>query len=475
MLIALHKNARTTPAVRAEIAASDEPASILAQRFGITEQTVYKWKKRDVFADRSHTAHRLQTVLTPAQETVVVHLRRTLLLPLDDLLAVTREFICPHVSRSGLDRCLRRHGAGNLNALKPQEPAVAHKAFKSYEPGYVHMDVKYLPQMQDESSRRYLFVAIDRATRWVFVQLKSNKTAASAQAFLKALHKACPIRINKLLTDNGKEFTDRLFASKEREPSGNHEFDQLCRELGIEHRLTKPRTPRTNGMVERFNGRIADVLKTHRFNSREDMEETLLRYVALYNHQLPQSALKSSTPMQAMKDWYQTHPHLFHKRPYDRTGCDTYVTDNILKSLKDIILLSGLDPEHFADRWESNTRAIKTWLGTGDLRKVILEIYNPATDKLVTRWDIDIVYGWSDGDGSFWTDTEQLKYAIKKAGLLPSQAKYKLMLDTKPGRPDVEGWSKGSYRSTDGMVKQSLGSTVEHSGLAGQAGYWRQR
>lgn len=324
MLIALHKNARTTPAVRAEIAASNEPASVLAQRFGITEQTVYKWKKRSVFADRSHTAHRLQTVLTPAQETVVVHLRRTLLLPLDDLLAVTREFICPNVSRSGLDRCLRRHGAGNLNALKPREPAVAHKAFKSYEPGYVHMDVKYLPQMQDESQRRYLFVAIDRATRWVFVQFKANKTAASARAFLKALHKACPIRINKLLTDNGKEFTDRLFASREREPSGHHEFDQLCQELGIEHRLTKPRTPRTNGMVERFNGRIADVLKTHRFNSREDMEQTLLRYVALYNHQLPQSALKSSTPMQAMKEWYQTHPHLFHKRPYDRPGCDMY-------------------------------------------------------------------------------------------------------------------------------------------------------
>ncbi len=107
MLIALHKNARTTPALRAEIAASSETAPVLAQRYGITEQTVYKWKKREVFGDRSHTAHHLQTVLTPAQETVVVHLRRTLLLPLDDLLAVTREFICPHVSRSGLDRCLR--------------------------------------------------------------------------------------------------------------------------------------------------------------------------------------------------------------------------------------------------------------------------------------------------------------------------------------------------------------------------------
>ena len=323
MLIALHKNARTTPAVRAEIAASNETAKVLAQRHGTTEQTVYKWKKRDSVLDRSHTAHRLQTQLTPAQESVVVHLRRTLLLPLDDLLAVTREFICESVSRSGLDRCLRRHGVGNLHALKPKEPAQPHKAFKSYEPGFLHMDVKYLPQMQDETQRRYLFVAIDRATRWVFVAIKPNKTAASARAFLKALHKACPIKITRLLTDNGKEFTDRLFASRERQPSGNHEFDQLCQALGIEHRLIRPRTPRTNGMVERFNGRIADVLKTHRFSSSEDLEQTLLRYVALYNHQLPQSALKSKTPMQAMKGWYRECPDLFHKRPYDRPGCDS--------------------------------------------------------------------------------------------------------------------------------------------------------
>ncbi len=286
MQIALHKNARTTPAVRAEIAASHESASALATRFGVTEQTIYKWKKRESVQDRSHTAHRLQTQLTPAQEIVVVHLRRALLLPLDDLLAVTHEFISEKVSRSGLDRCLRRHGVGNLNALKPTEPAQPHKAFKSYVPGYLHMDVKYLPQMQDEAKRRYLFVAIDRATRWVFVQIKSNKTAANAKAFLKALHKACPIKITKLLTDNGKEFTDRLFASRERQPSGNHEFDQLCEQLGIEHRLTKPRTPKTNGMVERFNGRIADVLKTHRFNSAQDLEQTLVRYVGLYDHQL---------------------------------------------------------------------------------------------------------------------------------------------------------------------------------------------
>ena len=323
MMIALHKNARTTPAIRAEIAASTDSAASLAQRFGISEATVYKWKKRTSFQDCSHTAHRLQTTLTPAQERVVVELRRTLLLPLDDLLAVTREFICAQATRSGLDRCLRRHGLGNLQALKPAAPREPHKSFKHYEPGYLHMDVKYLPQMADETQRRYMFVAIDRATRWVFVAIKKNKTAASAKAFLSALHKACPIRIQKLLTDNGKEFTDRLFASRQRQPSGQHEFDQLCKTLGIEHRLTKPRTPRTNGMVERFNGRIADVLKTHRFLSGQDLEQTLIRYVALYNHHLPQSALKSKTPVQTMKDWYASHPQLFIKRPYDRPGCDT--------------------------------------------------------------------------------------------------------------------------------------------------------
>src|SRR6056297_1443430 len=116
MLISLHKQATTTPKVRAAIQASDEPAWKVAERHGISEQTVWKWRNRDNVHDRSHTAHRLQTTLTPAQEAVAVSLRKTLLLPLDDLLSVVREFLNPNVSRSGLDRCLRRHGVGNLQA-----------------------------------------------------------------------------------------------------------------------------------------------------------------------------------------------------------------------------------------------------------------------------------------------------------------------------------------------------------------------
>ncbi len=75
---------------------------------------MWKWRKRDSVHDRSHTPHKLQTTLTPAQEAVAVSLRMALLLPFDDLLAVVREFLNPDVSRSGLDRCLRRHGMSKL-------------------------------------------------------------------------------------------------------------------------------------------------------------------------------------------------------------------------------------------------------------------------------------------------------------------------------------------------------------------------
>ncbi|BCL77050.1 IS481 family transposase [Jeongeupia sp. HS-3] len=323
MIVQLHQRARTTSAIRAEIqtAPTSIPNTELACRYGVTVDTIRKWRQRQDVQDRSHTAHRLQTTLTPAQEAVAVQLRQTLKLGLDDLLVVIREFLHPTVSRSGLDRCLRRHGVGSLHALEPTQRARNSKPFKDYDPGFVHVDVKYLPQMPDETTRRYLFVAIDRATRWVFVQIKPNKTAASAKAFLAALAKAIPFKLQILLTDNGSEFTDRLF-NKTKTASGEHEFDRLCTALNIEHRLTKPRHPQTNGMVERFNGRISEVLATHRFQSGEDLAQTLQRYVWLYNQHLPQLALQHRTPLQAMKDWQQRRPDLFVKRVVNRPGLD---------------------------------------------------------------------------------------------------------------------------------------------------------
>lgn len=159
---------------------------------------------------------------------------------------------------------------------------------------------------------------------------------------------------------------------------------------------------------------------------------------------------------------------------YSRTNSVTYVADNILKSLKDIIRLSGLDPSNFVDDLPTYMLAVKTWLESEDLEKVLLYIYDPVTNDLITRWDVDVQYSWSSGDGNFWTDTEMLKNAIRKAGVAPSSATYEIRLRTRPGRPDVVGWSKAAARSTAGMVRQSLGSTVEHNGLGAAASYWRK-
>jgi transposase InsO family protein len=67
----------------------------------------------------------------------------------------------------------------------------------------------------------------------------------------------------------------------------------------------------TNGMMERFNGQIEDILQSHRFRSGDGLEQTLVRYVCLYNGQLPQSVLNGRMPIDALKDWHRQNPELF--------------------------------------------------------------------------------------------------------------------------------------------------------------------
>jgi transposase InsO family protein len=336
MNIRLHKNARTTPAIRREIQA--QPASIsnraLAEQYRIHYHTVAKWRKREDVEDASHQPHTLHTTLTPAQEKIVLALRESLLLPLDDLLAVTREFINPDVSRSGINRLLKRFSMPSLKALQAaQQASEQHppKRFKDYEPGYVHVDVKYLPQMPDEDRRRYLFAAIDRATRWVYIEILDDKSAASAQGFFQRLIDKTPFVIRTVLTDNGKEFTDRFCATGEREPTGQHLFDQVCHTHDIEHRLIKAKHPQTNGMIERFNGRIADVLATTRFDSSQSLAKTLENYVQVYNQHIPQKALGHIAPLQAMKNWYSKQPELFHKPLDNLTELDNYKLKRLIE------------------------------------------------------------------------------------------------------------------------------------------------
>lgn len=235
-------------------------------RFNVSIPSIIKWKRRDAVEDSSHTAHCLQTTLTPVQECIAVELCKLLKLSLNDLLVEGLEFLNPAVSRAGLDCCLRRHGMNCLRDLAPAAPTKCPaKPFKAYGPGDFHLGVKYLPQMPDESARRYLFIASTVPSVGYLCRSKRTRLPP-ARAFLVAVQKAAPCHMRTTLTDNGSEFTDRLF-NRQKQPSGEHEFDYLCAALGVEYRLAKPRGPQTNDMVERFNGRIREVLATHHFAS----------------------------------------------------------------------------------------------------------------------------------------------------------------------------------------------------------------
>ena len=124
------------------------------------------------------------------------------------------------------------------------------------------------------------------------------------------------------MTDNGKEFTDRFCATGEREPTGKHGFDRICHAQHIEHRLIPPRHPQTNGMIERFNGRISEVLATNRFRSGEHLAATLQRYVNVYNHHLPQRALGHVCPVEALEQWRVKQPELFVSEINNLPGLD---------------------------------------------------------------------------------------------------------------------------------------------------------
>ncbi len=319
----IHKQARTTPQLREEIRNSELSERELAAKYNVARATIRKWRYRESTRDGSHRPHRLHTALTPAQEAIVVELRRSLLLSTDDLLVAVREFLKPDMVRSALQRLLVRHDVSNLKALVPEteDAAKPTKSFKDYVPGYVHIDIQYLPAMADEDERTYLFVAIDRASRTVYMERHREKSQAAALAFLKRVHDKAPFVIHTLLTDNDRAFTDR-FSQKDRQPSGEHDFDALCASLGIEHRLTPPRRPQTNGLVERLNGRINEILRTTHFDSGADLDSMIWHYQRLYNHHIPQRALSHKTPIQTLKAWEAERPELFNKKVYDQTGLD---------------------------------------------------------------------------------------------------------------------------------------------------------
>lgn len=150
----------------------------------------------------------------------------------------------------------------------------------------------------------------------------------------------------------------------------------------------------------------------------------------------------------------------------------TFVTEQLLKTVKEIIKLVGLDPTKL--NWSSTETAVNIWLKSRHLKVITLEIYHPTSDALVRRWDLAIDYDHStNADEAFWNDLEAVQFAIAKAGLVASTCDYRIVIDNLPGRPDVQGWGPTAYKSTEGMVKQNIGTTIGTSSIGSSTSYWR--
>lgn len=156
---------------------------------------------------------------------------------------------------------------------------------------------------------------------------------------------------------------------------------------------------------------------------------------------------------------------------YTNTHTAVYLTGKLLLSLKNIIVQSGLNPTKLTDEWNSLETAIKAWLLSGHLQEISIEVYRPRDSGLIGRWDLSVEYG-VDADG-FWFDPDDINYQVRKAGHWPSACNYKFIISNKPGRPDVAGWGPCTFRSTDGLVRQSIGTMIDANGMRASGAYWR--
>ena len=304
----LHRRARTTEEVRREIRLSKESLIKAAKRFNVNPKTIAKWRKREETNDLPMGPKKIKsTVLSEAEEVAIVAFRKMTGLPLDDVLYSLQETI-PHLTRSSLHRCLKRHGCSVLP--KTSTISVKKKKFKDYPIGYFHVDIA---EVRTAEGKLYLYVAIDRTSKFAYAELYKSQTKMIAAEFLSNLISAVPYKIHKILTDNGIQFTNH----DHHKYAFVHIFDRICIENDIEHRKTKVKHPWTNGQVERMNRTLKEAtVGTFTYASHEQLKEHLHAYLMAYNFAKRLKSLKGSTPWQFILNNWTLHPEYYIINPH---------------------------------------------------------------------------------------------------------------------------------------------------------------
>jgi transposase InsO family protein len=317
----LHGSATTTEAIRRTIQHSQERLRALARRYSINPKTVAKWKRRNSVADLpTGPKDPKSTVLSIEEEAIVIAFRRHTLLPLDDCLYALQATI-PSLTRSSLHRCLQRHGISRLPQVEGDTPD--KRKFKSYPIGYFHIDIA---EVRTEEGKLYLFVAIDRTSKFAFVELHEKATTRVAADFLRALIAAVPYKVHTVLTDNGTHFTtpgnkssaapDIKLALQSGEPFRAHAFGLACARNDIDHRLTKPKHPWTNGQVERMNRTLKEAtVKRYHYQNHAQLRSHLADFVSAHNFARRLKTLKGLTPYVHICQAWTKQPDRFTLSP----------------------------------------------------------------------------------------------------------------------------------------------------------------
>lgn len=194
-----------------------------SMHYGLNPKTVAKWRKRTTTADAPMGPYMPRSsVLTPAEEAMVIEFRRRTLLPLDDVLGCLREAI-PTLTRSAQHRCLQRHGISRL----PDDGEKASKRgrFAETKIGYAHIDSC---EFRHAEGRLVMFLAIDRISKFTYVGFHEKAGKMNGAAFLRNVVQAFPYKIHTVLTDNGMAFADL--------PKTRSQRDRLCRVGGDDDR-----------------------------------------------------------------------------------------------------------------------------------------------------------------------------------------------------------------------------------------------